>query len=125
MGNEPGQFPDFLVGRERQDESGRADRLQFHDFGDFDFAYLPLHPALFPWLLARILVAKPVATLGSSPKACFCEIRASVVSCPPDCGFPLPGAMDHLAAFRVIGPTQGGTSDAGTIDFTGKSRLFD
>jgi hypothetical protein len=34
------------MGRERQDETGAADRLRFHDFCDFDPAYGPAHPAL-------------------------------------------------------------------------------
>ena len=46
MRNQPGQFLDFLVGRQRQDEAGTADRLQLDDLGDFDLAYRPVHPAL-------------------------------------------------------------------------------
>ncbi|TFV31155.1 hypothetical protein E4K66_31250 [Bradyrhizobium frederickii] len=30
---------------QRQDEAGRADRLQFHHLGDLDPTDLPLHPA--------------------------------------------------------------------------------
>src|SRR5207245_282528 len=51
MRNQPGQFPDFLVGRKRQDEAGAADRLQFDDFCDPDLAYSPVHPAFPLWAL--------------------------------------------------------------------------
>ena len=47
MRNQPGQFLDFLVGRERQDEAGAADRLQLDHLCDFDLAHGPVHPA-FP-----------------------------------------------------------------------------
>jgi hypothetical protein len=43
MRNEPGQLSDFLVVRQRQDESGAADRFQFDEFRDLDVAYFPEH----------------------------------------------------------------------------------
>src|SRR5215831_15729449 len=46
MRDQPRKLADFLVGCLRQDEPRRADGLQFHDLGDLDLAYLPLHRAL-------------------------------------------------------------------------------
>jgi hypothetical protein len=45
MRDQPRQFLDFLVGRERKDETGTADRLHFDGLGDFDPAHVPVHPA--------------------------------------------------------------------------------
>jgi hypothetical protein len=47
MRNQPGQFLDFLIAGQRQDKSRAADRFQLDDFGDFDLADIPVHPA-FP-----------------------------------------------------------------------------
>jgi hypothetical protein len=61
MGNQPGQFLDFLVGGQRQDESGAAGCLQFDDFRDFDPAYGPAHP-VFP--VSCLLGAKMLVSAG-------------------------------------------------------------
>jgi hypothetical protein len=58
MGNQPGQFPDFLIGGQGQDKPGAADRLQFDDFGDFDLAHGPMHPAAPVFVSVCFLAAK-------------------------------------------------------------------
>jgi hypothetical protein len=69
MRDQTGQFLDFLVGRERQDETGAADRLQFDDFCDFDLAYIPVHPAfsLSGFIAAKMLVFV-LRRNGSNPR---------------------------------------------------------
>jgi hypothetical protein len=50
MRDQPGQFADFVVARERQDEARRADGFKLDDLGDFDLADLPVHRCVSCWL---------------------------------------------------------------------------
>src|SRR4030088_201613 len=87
-GNEPRQFPDFFVAGEREDEPGAADRLQFDDLGDFDLAYLPLHPA-FPCIV-RFLCTKDAGKPRSAQWIISLELNAWARRRREGGGLPLP-----------------------------------
>src|SRR6266496_6423507 len=66
MRDEPGQFLYFLVGRERKDETGAADRLHFDGLRDPDLAHGPVHPALPLLMLAAKMLVSAAGRNGSS-----------------------------------------------------------
>src|ERR1700730_17922428 len=80
MRDQPGQFADLFVGRERKDEPRRADGFEFDHLGDLDLADLPLHRKRFLSYRAQSTMTVPSLSPSSTAR-CACAVSFSA-NCP-------------------------------------------